>query len=76
MCDCILPSLGYQSWTAMGYYSLGQGVSVGAVIYLSNVLGTNTNHSDCSPGPGNPNWDGPFTLEEITRNLQLSKANA
>ncbi len=76
MMDCILPTLGYRAWTPEGYFSFREGCSVGTVIYTSLLPGANTNHSDCPPGPGNPNWAGPFSLEEINRGLELNKAGA
>ncbi len=69
-------ALGYYPWAPSAYYSQSQGVSIGQQIYLSNVPGLNTNHSSCPPGAGNPNWIGPFSLEEVLRNLQNTKADA
>lgn len=75
MCCCSSAFLlfGYYPWSAEGYYPPNQGVTVDGKIWVNAIDAPALNHSAIPPGPGNPTWKGPYTLEELVRLLFTTK---
>ncbi len=74
-CDT-LGALGYHPWSPIDAYWQNQGVSRPDGIYILSIATPDSAYtSDCAPGPGNPNWSGPFTVENLNRKLNNEKAN-
>ncbi len=76
-CEFLLAFLGYSAWSPIDAYVTNQGVSMpgGAIYLLSIDTGTGSYTSAVPPGPGNPNWSGPFKVENLNRKLNNEKVN-
>jgi hypothetical protein len=74
--DITLLILGYYPWSGENYYALNQGVTRPEGIYTLLLDVPDGYKNSTPPGPGNPNWDGPFQFENIIRSIKTNKVDA